>query len=114
MSTLDDKLGGILDDYGQEMYLQSEENGAPPNLTAAIAQIKAAFDEEGYRKHDWAISPDGVVFDGIQYHTGQEWYDRFMEQKLKSVTMLNPAITQVVLTEISEAAKRAAGLDESA
>lgn len=91
--SLDDKLKVILDSFGSEerdyerggeisvLYLARDE---------AIAQIKQAFSDE-YVFMKRGDSP-------FTMYTGQEWYDRFIRERIKEGS-----------TE-QTAAKRAAGL----
>jgi hypothetical protein len=102
--SLDDKLRGIL---GKEGITY------PPG---AIEKIKQAFADEGYEKmpkaEDYRYEPGAVhsrVITSIlkegNYMTGQEWYDRFV-QECKNLEPNHPSIFDPVY----EAAKKASGI----
>lgn len=100
MTNLDDKLkelvfkmaGGIKDGGEDE-----------------ITQIKQAFADEGYvaksELKSWSYTAELL--------TGTEWYDRFEKELNNLGVNYKTGMTGLMASEILEAAKRAAGLDNA-
>jgi hypothetical protein len=105
--SIDDKLREIVRDFG----LKAEFNSfsSDKDLPVVVAQIKQAFADEG-----WAYLPKMTVTDleegrewinknMQQVMTGQEWYDKLIEEWLRL-----PKDHGFV--DMQDAAKRAAGI----
>jgi hypothetical protein len=110
MSDLDDKLREILADLVWTYDPSRRGDGYLEHIT----QIKQAFADEGYDKHDWSITPSSVQIDGVPHMTGQEFYSRFenLVSEAKKDIKFNGVDTKVRLTSKAYLllAKKAAGL----
>lgn len=104
MSDLDDRLKEIIRDARSYKLYGNDEPEADFDEDELLAAIKQAFEEAGYVQ---IIGKASVSIDGKpdpKFHmTGQEWYDRYVNECLK----LNRDFSYVAMLD---AAKRAAGL----
>lgn len=98
MTDLDFKLLKILDAYDKTLI-----------DTEAIAQIKQAFRERGYRLSDKYSYYKSITRDGVTYYSGQEWFDRF-EKEISGIAF--PSEARATFYWTIEAAKRAAGIKD--
>jgi hypothetical protein len=121
MSDLDTKLRGIQ----RSLVLEAADQYLDDYYTdGSIAQIKAAFESEGYAHYETVIQKE--VNDQLQgiheyyqevYMSGQQFYDRFKAELDKTPDLETHFDTgadflrhAAILEQVHEAVKRAAGL----
>lgn len=119
--TLDEKL--------REIFRNPEWGQYRNNWQFEIAQIKAAFAEEGYvqvpqveivTRYEAGKKPELFMVNGEEVMTGQEWYDRFEKEVMDIQYSINvpedadrtDSIIEGVEMTLLGLASKAAGLTE--
>jgi hypothetical protein len=122
MSSLDDKLEKILNEFGNSIKDQSAWmtlGGEFELKKDPIALIKQAFIDEGYIKIPQIVEVKGkletshnfVDVNNMRYMTGQDWYDKFYAEYCVSSSIdLDYNASETINTYVLEAAKKASGI----
>lgn len=108
MNELDKKLDEVLQGWvigGDSVY------NYPPTKNQALAAIKQAFIDDGWLRSIDISLPTGTPYVPEPRMTGQEWYDRFLNEMV-AIPLEDFSGSYVdVGQRLREAAKKAAGLD---
>ena len=132
MSDLDKKLEDILQWFRFDTRSDMTSTAVKENKAtrASVEQIKQALVDDGwkhdgftdavahiYKKRAEGIEPTWVRIAGVEFKTGQEWYDRFEKEYMCQPIVLNAGFSETpkdwitrIDKRIKEAAKKAAGI----